>query len=98
MRVHLEVAHGRLALDEVAIVLGEEHRDLDVLARERLHVVERPEEEDGLELRAAVDRAAEHERAAAATERAGRAHPALLEIGGVLRAVLCARRAAPHPS
>src|SRR5581483_1494713 len=95
MHVHLVVRDAELALDEEAVVVGEEHRALDVVAREGADVVERVEEEDRLERRAVALAPAQHERAAGAGERTRAAHSRLLEVRRVRVGVLGPRRAAP---
>jgi hypothetical protein len=49
--VGFEVPHVELALGQVAVVLGEEHRRIELGTGERLYVGERVEKQDRLELR-----------------------------------------------
>src|SRR6266566_10101543 len=79
-RVDLEVPDGRLALDQVAVVLGIEHRDVDVVAGEGTDVVERVEEQHRLELGAIAVYAPQHEGAAAPRDRASGFHAGRLEV------------------
>src|SRR5581483_4844209 len=97
MHLGVVVVDREIALDEVAVVLREEARALELVAGEGADVLERVEEEDGHELGAAAADAAEDERAAGAGQLPCRLHAAALEVVGVRLRVLGERRAAPDP-
>src|SRR5579862_968151 len=97
MRVDLVVAHVEVALQEPAVVVREEASHRHIVAGERVHVVDRVEEEERDELCELAVAPAEDDRAAAAGELAGSPHPARLEVLDVGVLVGGAGRAAPDP-